>query len=96
MSLISNFHRALIVNLLSTPSNFVVFVFLGDSPSSEFYVPTFRNNMSVLPSYVEQTDKKNYSRLYAILSGLGVFTFCTCCILNCLACIVASFKLSCV
>ena len=32
--------------------------------------------------------------LYTVLSYLGVFTFCACCILICLACIVASFKLS--
>ena len=39
----------------------------------------------------------NYNKLYTVLSCLGVFTFCTCCkILICLACIVASFKLSCV
>ena len=30
------------------------------------------------------------------LSYLGVFTFCACCILICLVCFVASFKLSCV
>ena len=30
------------------------------------------------------------------INCLGVFTFCTFCILICLACIVASFKLSCV
>ena len=42
-------------------------------------------------------EKKNhYKKLYAVLSYLGVFTFCTCCILTCLVCIVASFKLSCV
>ena len=40
--------------------------------------------------------KSNYKKLYTVLSYLGVFTFCTCCILICLACIVASFKLSCV
>ena len=40
--------------------------------------------------------KKNYKKLYTVLSCLGVFTFCICCILICLACIVASFKLSCV
>jgi len=33
----------------------------------------------------------NYKKLY-----LGVFAFCTCFILICLACIVSSFKLSCV
>jgi len=39
--------------------------------------------------------KNNYNKLYTVLSGLGVFTFCTCCkILICLVCIVASFKLS--
>jgi len=37
-----------------------------------------------------------YKKLYTVLSCLGVFTFCTCCILTCLVCIVASFKLSCV
>jgi len=35
-------------------------------------------------------------KIYAVISYLGVFTFCTCCILICLVCIVASFKLSCV
>ena len=40
--------------------------------------------------------KTNYKKLYAVLSYLGVFTFCSCCILICLVCIVASFKLSCV
>ena len=35
-------------------------------------------------------------KLYTVLFYLGVFTICTCCILICLACIVASFKLSCV
>jgi len=39
--------------------------------------------------------RDNYNKLYAILSYLGVFTFCIC-ILICLVCIVASFKLSCV
>jgi len=39
--LISNFLRFLNV----------VFFPLGDSPLSEFYVPTFRNNLSVLSSY---------------------------------------------
>jgi len=38
--------------------------------------------------------KDDYNKLYTVLSGLGVFTFCTCCIVICLACIVASFKLS--
>ena len=33
---------------------------------------------------------------YTVLCYLGAFTFCTCCILSCLVCIVASFKLSCV
>ena len=28
--------------------------------------------------------KNNYKKLYTVLSGLGVFTFCTCCILICL------------
>jgi len=36
---------------------------------------------------------KNYKKLYAVLSYLAVFTFCTC-ILICLVCFVASFKLS--
>ena len=40
--------------------------------------------------------KNNYKKLYAVLSYLDGFTFCTCCILICLVCIVASFKLSCV
>ena len=37
----------------------------------------------------------NYKKLYAVLSCIGVFNFCTC-ILICLVFIVASFKLSCV
>jgi len=36
----------------------------------------------------------NYEKLYTVLSYLGVFTFCTCCILIFLARIVVSFKLS--
>ena len=38
--------------------------------------------------------KKNYKKLYTGLSCLGVFTFCTCCILICLGRFVPSFKLS--
>ena len=38
-------------------------------------------------------EKNNYNKLNTVLSYLGVFTFCTCCILICLACIVAIFKL---
>ena len=41
--------------------------------------------------------KKNgnsYKKLYTVLSCLGVFTFCTCCILICLGCFIPSFKLS--
>ena len=37
--------------------------------------------------------KNNYKKLYRVSSCLGVFTFCTCKILICLACIVASLKL---
>ena len=40
--------------------------------------------------------KNSYNKLNAVLSYLGVFTDCTCCVLICLSCIVASFKLSCV
>jgi len=40
--------------------------------------------------------KNNYNKLNTVLSYLGIFTFCTCCIVICLACIVVSFKLSCV
>ena len=40
--------------------------------------------------------KNNNNKLYTVLSCWGVFTFCTCCILICLVCVVASFKLSCV
>ena len=41
--------------------------------------------------------KKNYKKLYTVLSCLGVFTFCTCCkILICVVCIAARFKLPCV
>ena len=40
-------------------------------------------------------EKNNYKKLYTVLSYLGVFTLCTCCIVICLVCIVASFKLSC-
>jgi len=36
--------------------------------------------------------KNNYNKLYTVLSYLGVFTFCTCCIVICLVCIVASFS----
>jgi hypothetical protein len=39
--------------------------------------------------------KNNYKKLYTVLPYLGVFTFCTCCILICLLCIVTSFKLCC-
>jgi len=41
--------------------------------------------------------KNYYNKLNTVLSGLGVFTFSTCCILVCLAYtrIVASFKLPC-
>ena len=47
--------------------------------------------------WINDWKKNNYNKLYTVLSGLGVFTFCTCCkILICLVCIVASFKLSCV
>jgi len=38
----------------------------------------------------------SYKKLYAVLSYLGVFTFCRCCFLICLVCFVASFKFSCV
>ena len=38
--------------------------------------------------------KNNNKKLYTVLSYLGVFTFCTCKILICLVCIVASFKFS--
>jgi len=31
-------------------------------------------------------------KLYTVMSCLGVFTFCTCCILICLGCFVASFN----
>ena len=47
-------------------------------------------------SVTELMIKKNYKKLYTVLSYLGVFTFFTCCILICLMCIVVSFKLSCV
>ena len=41
--------------------------------------------------------KNNNKKLYRVPSYLVDFTFRTCCkILNCLVCIVASFKLSCV
>jgi len=33
---------------------------------------------------------KKYLKLCTVLSYLGLFTFCTCCILGCLACIVVS------
>ena len=33
--------------------------------------------------------KNNYKKMYTVLSYLGVFTFCTCCILICLVCFVA-------
>ena len=38
-------------------------------------------------------NKNSNKKLYTVLSCWGVFTFCTCCILICLACIFASFKL---
>jgi len=38
----------------------------------------------------------NNKKLYTVLFHLGVFTFCTRCILIFLVCFVASFKLSCV
>jgi hypothetical protein len=44
--LISNFRRVL---------NVVVFL-LGDSPASEFYVPTFRNTLSYLHKRCKQED----------------------------------------
>ena len=40
--------------------------------------------------------EKIYKKLYTVLSYCGVFTICTCCILICLVCFVASFKLFCV
>ena len=51
---------------------------------------------SVSELMIERKKKNNYKKLYTVLSYLGVFTFCTCCILICLVCTVASFKLSCV
>jgi len=36
--------------------------------------------------------EKTITRNYTVLSCLGVFTFCTCKILICLVCFVASFK----
>ena len=44
----------------------------------------------------EEEEENNNNKLYTVLSYWGVFTFRTCCILICLVCIVASFKLSCV
>ena len=38
--------------------------------------------------------KNHYKKLYTVLSCLGVFTFCSCCIVICLGWFVASFKLS--
>ena len=46
--------------------------------------------------WINDWEKNNYKKLYTVVSYLGDFTFCTCCILICLVCIVASFKLSCV
>jgi len=40
--------------------------------------------------------RNNYKKLYTVLSCLGVFTFCTCCIPIRIVCFVANFKLSCV
>ena len=37
--------------------------------------------------------ENNYNKLYTVLSYLGVFTFCTCCILIFLGWFVAGFKL---
>ena len=54
---------------------------------SQIYLSTWH-----LPhSWLEVSQK-----LYTVLSCLRAFTFCTCCILICLVCFVASFKLSCV
>jgi hypothetical protein len=44
--LISNFRRVLNV----------VYFLLGNSPASEFYMPTFRNSLSVPPMKMEQAD----------------------------------------
>ena len=51
---------------------------------------------SVSELMIERKKKNNYKKLYTVLSYLGVFNFCTCCIVICLVCTVASFKLSCV
>ena len=40
--------------------------------------------------------RDSYKKQYTVLSYLDVFTFCTCSILICLLCFVASFKLCCV
>ena len=47
-------------------------------------------------SVSELVIESNYNKQNTVLSCLGVFTFCTCCIVICIVCIVASFKLSCV
>jgi len=57
--------------------------------------PTSWNTHKPTAKPVLHTDKKNnYKKLYTILSCVGVSTSCTCCILICLVCFVASFKLS--
>ena len=33
--------------VVSIKSNYAVFIPLGDSPTSEYYMPTFRNTLSV-------------------------------------------------
>jgi len=48
---------------------------------------------SVSELMIVKKKKTNYKKLYTGLSCLGVFTFCTCCILICIVCFVASFKL---
>jgi len=56
-----------------------------------------RHKRTIILSVFNDCEKNNYKKLYTVLSGLGVFTFCTCCkILICLVYTVASFKLSCV
>jgi len=47
---------------------------------------------SVSELMIVNNKKNNYMKLYIGFSCLGVFTFCTCCILICLVCFVASLS----
>jgi hypothetical protein len=58
---------------------------------------TMESGNPALVGNIELMTKKTITRNCTQYSLIWrVFAFCTCCILICLACIVASFKLSCV